>query len=92
MLFVAALLVVVPSLLGLVRSVTLCPLMVFVIKSLSFSVGIVSLLFDYFRAWSGLFPKYPGSLEAYCNISSESCGCRVLSELCNLYYFIDGVV
>jgi hypothetical protein len=31
-LFVAALLVVVPSSLGLVRSVTLCPLMVFVIK------------------------------------------------------------
>jgi hypothetical protein len=47
-LFVAALHVVVLSLLGLVRSVTLCPLLVFVIKSLSFSVGVISLLFDCF--------------------------------------------
>jgi hypothetical protein len=37
-LFVAALLVVVSSSLGLVRSVTLCPLMIFVIKDLSFLV------------------------------------------------------
>jgi hypothetical protein len=47
-LFVAALLVVVLSSLGLVRSVTLCHLLVFIIKSLSFSVGIISLLFDCF--------------------------------------------
>jgi hypothetical protein len=40
MLFVAALLVIVPSSLGLVRSVILCPLMIFVIKSLSFSVVV----------------------------------------------------
>jgi hypothetical protein len=37
-LFIAALLVVVSSSLGLVRSVTLCPLMIFVIKDLSFLV------------------------------------------------------
>jgi hypothetical protein len=39
-LFVAALLVVVPSSLGLVRSITLCPLIIFVIKDLSFSVVV----------------------------------------------------
>jgi hypothetical protein len=39
-----------------------------------------------------LFLKYPGFLEAYCNLSCESCGYRVLSKLCNLYYFVDGVV
>jgi hypothetical protein len=38
-----------------------------------------------------LFMKYSCSLEAYCNVSCESCGCRVLSKLCNLYYFVDGV-
>jgi hypothetical protein len=45
-LFVASLLVIVLSLLGLIRSVILCPLMIFVIKSLSFSVAVSSLLFD----------------------------------------------
>jgi hypothetical protein len=39
-LFLAALLVVVPSSLGLVRYVTLCPLMIFIIKILSFSVVV----------------------------------------------------
>jgi hypothetical protein len=39
-LFVATLLVVVLSSLVLVRSVTLCPLMIFVIKNLSFSVVV----------------------------------------------------
>jgi hypothetical protein len=48
MLFVAVLLIVVLSSLDLVSSVTLCPLLVFYNKSLSFSVGIVSLLFDCF--------------------------------------------
>jgi hypothetical protein len=48
-LFVAVLLIVVLSSLGLVGSVSLCPLLVFIIKkSLSFSVGIVSLLFGCF--------------------------------------------
>jgi hypothetical protein len=42
-LFVATLLIVIPSSLGLVRSITLCPLMIFVIKILSFSV-VVSFL------------------------------------------------
>jgi hypothetical protein len=36
-LFVTTLLVVVPSSLGLVRSVTLCPLMIFVIKKIFLS-------------------------------------------------------
>jgi hypothetical protein len=39
-LFVATLLIVVPSSLGLVRSVTLCPLMIFIIKKISFSVVV----------------------------------------------------
>jgi hypothetical protein len=39
-LFLAALLVVVPSSLGLVRYVTLCPLMIFIIKILFFSVVV----------------------------------------------------
>jgi hypothetical protein len=42
-LFVATLLIVIPSSLGLIRSVTLCPLIIFVIKILSFSV-VVSFL------------------------------------------------
>jgi hypothetical protein len=36
------------SSLGLVRSVILCPLMIFVIKSLSFSIVVSSLLSDCF--------------------------------------------
>jgi hypothetical protein len=91
-LFVTALLVVVMSLLGLVRSVILCPLMIFVIKSLSFSVVVSFLLFEYFWAWSGLFLKYLGSLEAYCNVLCESWGWQVLSELCNMYQFVNGIV
>jgi O-antigen ligase len=72
-LFVATLLVIVPSSLGLVRSVTLCPLMIFVIKNLSFSVVVSFLLSEYFWVSSRLFLEYPGSLAAYCNVFCESC-------------------
>jgi hypothetical protein len=54
-LLVATLLVVVPSLLGLVRSVTLYNLTIFVIKNLSFSVDVLFYCLSAFEYHLGCF-------------------------------------